>query len=246
MATQWGARDQLLVDIVQTAQKRIKKAVISDSEASKLEIDRLCAPIAEKFNGLLSFADVKSQESAVRKVSSDYGGDWYSIRDLARITIIISDPTDCPALIQELKNVFTASKGRGVTAIKFVNPNDDKCGYSGVSVFVKTTNQRPAEIQINQPRMIYAKQKPKSVKKILGENFYLNTKVAYQLEAGMGHKLYELYRVLHENSDRAKHIAKISRAYYDLFRGYPNHKVAAELQSQLEALLGPHLGLETA
>ncbi|MBK1838869.1 hypothetical protein JHL17_15730 [Azospirillum sp. YIM B02556] len=62
---------------------------LTDAAASKAEIEQIGRAIAAKYRGGVSAAPIKSDERVSEKVGTDYDGDWHSIKDLARMTIIV-------------------------------------------------------------------------------------------------------------------------------------------------------------
>ncbi len=239
MGVGMGLNPGLLNDITRAAQERIKKGAFADAEGSKGEIETLCEPIAKKYGGVIASAPVKSMERASEKVGLDYGGDWFGIKDLARMTIIVPTMANCRAVLAELRSVFTPSQGRGIIQVKEVTPEMDPCGYSSITVFVRTSNGRPAEVQINIFEIIYAKQGESTVRRIIGPNRFMKIKLAYQLEGGLGHALYEIYRVA-PASAKAKQAAELSKAYYNYFRHPPNLNERWRLEKALKAILVGH------
>lgn len=215
MAT--GAHAAFLKSVKDAAQSRIKAGVFADAAASKTEIEQVGQTIAAKYRGVISAAPIKSEERATQKVGMDYDGDWHSIKDLARMAIVVPTLSDCRGVLADLKRAFTASQGRGLIQGKEVTPDADPCGYSSTTVFVRTSNGRPAEIQINVPEIIYAKQSEDSVRRILGPQWFMNIKMKYQLDGGLGHALYEIYRVA-PGSSRGLAAAALSKSYYAFFR----------------------------
>jgi hypothetical protein len=206
---------QLMQDIKAKAQQKIHNDVFRDATGSKAEIDAVGAVIAKKYGGFVSTAGIKSEERAGVKVASDYAGDWLSIKDLARMTLIVPQSDNLPHVLNDLKKEFSASKGRGVIDVKIVEADRDPCGYSSTTVFVRTSNGRPGEIQINTPPIIYAKQHQRSVVNSIGQDNYLKVKMTYQLQGGLGHIFYEIYRA---NLPGAADAAELSRSYYQFFR----------------------------
>lgn len=208
----------LMQDIVAKAQGRLKGKVFELAAGSKTEIDSIGAVIAQRFGGFVSSAGLKSDERASAKVAADYGGDWLAIKDLARMTIIVPDNSGrqakLMAVLGEIRKEFSASKGRGIIDVKIVDPSQDPCGYSSITVFVKVQD-RPAEIQINTPEMIFAKQGEKTVQRILGDSLFMKIKMKYNLDGGLGHCFYEIFRA---NLPGAAEAAAASKDYYQYFR----------------------------
>jgi len=91
-------------------------------------------------------------------------------------------------------------------------------GYSGTNAVVKTKTGLPAEIQVNTPEMIYAKESSANARAILGEEKYSELAAKTGVPGGRGHQLYEEYRSLSAGDPRAADLARESRAYYDHIR----------------------------
>jgi hypothetical protein len=231
-----GGRAAFLKDIKDAAQSRIKTNAFAGAAAAKAEIEQVGLAIATKYRGVVSTAPIKSEERASQKVSLDYDGDWYSIKDLARMTIVVPTLATCRSVLVDLKQSFTASQGRGIIQVKDVSADADPCGYSSTTVFVRTSNGWPAEIQINVPEIIYAKQSEDSVRRILGVRWFMNIKMKYQLDGGLGHALYEIYRVA-PGSEQGQAAAALSRSYYNYFRSpIPNMTARDGLRQSLQNL----------
>ena len=90
-------------------------------------------------------------------------------------------------------------------------------GYTGTIINVKMDNGLIAEIQVNTPKMIYAKEKPEDAKRILGVDLWNKIRKETGTEGGLGHKYYEAYRVLNPNSNEAKNLKALSEKYYSHF-----------------------------
>ena len=240
MPTYPTQRPDLLKAVRDAAQAKIKTGGFADAKASKEEIERIGGEIARMHGGVISDAPIKSDERASQKVAMDYGGDWHSIKDLARMTIVVPTTSAIAQVVAQLRNRFTASQGRGLLQIKEVTPDQDPCGYSSTTVFVRTSNGRFGEIQVNLPEIIYAKQSADSVKKLIGESMYMTIKGKYQLEGGLGHALYEVYRVA-PGTEKAKQAAELSKAYYAYFRrGGANPLEASRILEAVRGMNLPH------
>lgn len=242
MATPQTGRQTLLKDLTARAQGRIRTGAFSAAAESREEIATIGRAIADRFRGWAAIPDIKGEARASQKVGSDYGGDWMSIRDLARMTIIVPSVAECRMVVEELKRTFSAANKRGILQIKDVNPTQDPCGYSSMTVFVRTSNDRPAEIQVNTPEMIYAKQSEGTVKGILGTQAYMGIKGKYQLEGGLGHALYDVYRVA-PGSSAGLASAALSKRYYNYFRaGAANLRERDSIRAALADLRGQGVG----
>lgn len=211
---------QLLADVTARAQDKIKQGVFRDAAAAEAEIAAFGQLMAKRYGAIVARAPTKSEERASQKVAADYGGDWHQIKDVARMTIIVPTLEAVRGVLMELRRHFQASRGGSVMQVKDVSGAMDPCGYSSTTVFVRTTIGRPAEIQVNIPQIIYAKQSAMSFIKVCGPKTFLKIKTAYQMEGGLGHALYEIYRVA-PLSPAGQRAAAISRSYYDYFRNPP-------------------------
>ena len=77
-----------------------------------------------------------------------------------------------------------------------------------------------AEIQVNTPKMIYAKETETNARKILGDKVCDQIAKETGMQGGLGHKYYEDIRILDEVKDIAKiaELTKLSKSYYAHFR----------------------------
>jgi len=66
--------------------------------------------------------------------------------------------------------------------------------------------------------MIFAKEPEVNARKLLGNEAYDKIAAKTPVQGGLGHKLYEEWRVLDSNSLDAQSIAEKSREYYDTVR----------------------------
>lgn len=184
--------------------------VYGKAPAAKAEIDATADQLAAQYGGRVAKAPIKSQERAIEKITNDYDGDPTRIKDLARNTIIV-ESDQVGAVAAELSN-------RGAN-VKIIDGAGDPLGYSGVNSTVKTRAGIPAEIQVNSPEMIYAKESEPLARGLLGDETYNAVAEKTGVPGGLGHKYYEEWRVLDKNSAEAKAIAEKSRAYYEAVRG---------------------------
>ncbi|TDX67021.1 hypothetical protein EDE12_101560 [Methylosinus sp. sav-2] len=183
--------------------------IYEKAPAAKQEIDAIAAEIAEKTGGAVAKAPLKDIDRARAKIIADYQGDASRIRDIARNTIVV-EKENFDAAVALLKE-----KG---AKCKIIDAGSDALGYSGANTVLKTEAGIMAEIQVNTPQMIFAKETPEVAKLILGEEKYAEIAEAANLEGGRGHALYEAYRDLPAGDPRAAEIEAESRAYYDAIR----------------------------
>jgi hypothetical protein len=184
--------------------------------AAKAEIDALADGIAKETGGRVAKAPLKGRARAMEK-ALEYqaqGGDATYVKDLARNTIVVEQ--------SQYDKAVAMLKAQGAK-VKTIDATKDPLGYSGTNSVVKTKAGISAEIQVNTPEMIFAKEKPDIAKAILGEEKYAELAEKAGVPGGRGHELYEQYRVLQPNDPRAGTIAAESRAYYDQVRQAGGH-----------------------
>lgn len=177
------------------------------------EIDKMGKDLASKYGGTVTPINYKSAESIQRKVDNEYGGNIHELKDSVRNTVIL-DKANISAATKDL------AENPNTLRIKEQKAENDPLGYSGTIANVRMSNGMIAEVQVNTAHMIYAKENPESAKRIIGEEKYNQIAKQTGKPGGLGHKLYEEYRVLHPVKDAAKRekIAAESRAYYKNFR----------------------------
>lgn len=206
------------------------------------EIDEIAQRIAKKYGEVVTPINLKSKPSITRKAYSEYpevyadgphageiipggGGDVSRIKDSVRTTIVARDPANISKIIADLQKepLFDPAKGGKV---KTQNPATDPFGYSGTIVNFPASNGIIAEIQVNTPEMIYAKERGSET--IIGKQLFDEIKKTTGLLDGMGHVIYEQGRTL--KPERETDPAKIrivkqqledlklkSKAYYNNF-----------------------------
>jgi hypothetical protein len=136
--------------------------------------------------------------------------DASKLKDIARNTIVV-DAKDIDNVVKELK-------AAGANIYRF-DPVKNPSGYSGVNATIKTNSGLIAEIQVNSPKMIFAKEKPEIARALLGDAVYDDISVKIGgVPGGRGHEIYELYRSLPDGHPQRSSLLAESKAYYDLFR----------------------------
>ena len=204
------------IKTVSIEDKEVKDLVSKAREAAP-EVDKLGKDLAEKYGAVVTPINMKSADSIVRKTNTEEGGNLGNIKDSVRNTIITDDPVAMQNIIKDLSNDPRVAGGNG--RIKTQSHESNPLGYSGNIVNIKTSNGLTAEIQVNTPKMIYAKEKPENAKRILGEAKYNQIAKEVGIEGGKGHDLYEKYRVLVAGKDdkQRKKIEQESKKYYSYF-----------------------------
>jgi hypothetical protein len=102
--------------------------------------------------------------------------------------------------------------------VKIIDAASDPMGYSGANAIIRTKAGIYAEIQVNTPAMIYAKESPQIARAILGDAKYSELASETGVTGGRGHQLYEQWRSLPVADPRRAQIEAESRAYYDHIR----------------------------
>lgn len=160
----------------------------------------------------------KDIETARAKVNRDYGGDWLSIKDMARCTLVVPSQLLLDRAVLAIRAHFRASNGFTVFEEKVTIGAFNDAGYSGLTLFVESGGNK-GEIQVNTPPLMYAKSLS-MFRKTLGD---LEPKMiaTYPLvHGGLGHQLYEVYRVQPQTPIGRAH-AHASKLYYNYFRSDP-------------------------
>jgi len=177
--------------------------------AAKAEIDALADSIAKKKGGRVIKAPLKQRHRALEKAIRDYRGDASKVKDIARNTIVV-DWNQYDKAVALLKEQRATVKNIGATS--------DLMGYSGTNAVIRTNAGIPAEIQVNTPEMIYAKESPANGRAILGKKKYAELAAKIGMPGGRGYQLYEVWRSLPPGHPRRDQLAAQSRAYYDQVR----------------------------
>lgn len=242
-----------------TAMNDIQNRLLGNADEALREIVEYCERLAKKYCLIPAEADgscrvpgrvlanTKGGERASEKVENDYGGDWFDIKDLARLTIVV--PYESIPDVQSQVARHYALSDRA-PQIKTTLPSEnssftatlpgevvriDDCGYSGrmVVVYTKANSKEmefqsgkkdvvqlwmSAEIQINSKEMIYAKHEESETKQILTDDVYEEIRSSSELDGGAGHHLYEIYRDPHSSDELKRKAAEVSKLYYDYFR----------------------------
>lgn len=188
--------------------------VYKKAPAAKTFVDKFADDALKKLGGIKVIkAPVKGYARAMEKVINDYNGDVSKIGDLARNTIIVNSEADVQRIIQSLQTHPSVIKG-SVTL-----PSPETMGYFGGNIKVMTDSGLMAEIQVNTPAMLYAKEK--DAQQLLGNVLFNKIKKATGMEPGRGHALYEKFRVMSPEEmagPSGQSLAKQSADYYQKIR----------------------------
>lgn len=186
--------------------------LMSRASKSSGEVMKLANELAAKYNGYAVPINLKGKERILEKVRGELEGEITGIKDAVRTTIILPQK-DLRNIIRESEKMSTFIRVRNQTPDKF-------SGYSGLLTNIRTKNGIQGEIQFNTAKMIYAKEKPKDAKFLLGVEKWNAIKKETGMPGGLGHKYYEQIRVLDKVNDASlfKELEKKSIDYYKHFR----------------------------
>jgi hypothetical protein len=133
-------------ELLKAAQRTTGNNVFNAAEATKAELDKLGAEIARRNDCILLTAPIKGRERAEEKVHSEKGGgDWFTLKDVARITLVPRVPLqldatprlgEVVAVLEKLMsnvNVYGYAKVKG----EETKADVDACGYSGFNYVLR-------------------------------------------------------------------------------------------------------------
>jgi len=186
--------------------------LMTKAKESSAEVEKIGQTIASQFGGHLSETDYKSASSIARKANDYYKGNVNKVKDAIRNTVIL-DKHKIEESTQYAKQI------PGYVKTNQRRPESDTLGYKGYAIVYKTKNGIYAEVQINTPEMIYAKETEIRARKMIGDKKYDEIFKKTGIEGGLGHKLFEEWRSLKENSNilRKKQLENESINYYKYF-----------------------------
>lgn len=187
----------------------INQQVIDESVKYAGGFDKASESLAKSLGVYVTPVNIKSERRIIEKATNDYKGDVSKVSDIIRNTFI-ADPTKINGTLSAIQKRFNVSE------IKFQKTN---MGYTGNLLKVWYADRVKAEIQVNTPQMIYAKEP--DAKTFLGERLYNDILKKSGIQCGKGHKFYEEYRTLlnvsnptGEQLKRMSELERLSREYY--------------------------------
>lgn len=187
--------------------KEALRPLMERAALAKQQIDGIAADVALEQGGLVRTTVLKSIDRAAQKAVTDYDGRVDRLKDIARNTIVVP-----PDRIDATIAAVAATEG---ALVKRSSAENDPLGYSGAIVNIPC-NGMYAEIQVNSPDMIYAKDI--AGQRVLGAGLSDAIAAATGAEPGLGHGFYERHRNLDPLAPDAIRIAQESRDYYDGIR----------------------------
>lgn len=207
-----------LANIRNRAQEGIARRLFADANASDAELRALGTDIATACGGIAVFGAIKEKGRAAFKVGSDYGGDWYQLKDAVRMIIVAPDAGGLKQVQAAIRTRCVPSNKLGIIKDQEALPHTSPCGFSGVNFVITLSNGRPAEIQANIAEVMFGQMSAELFRETLGETRYQELRGRFRIPGGMGHGLYEIYRVA-PTSENARKAAALSREYFNYLRG---------------------------
>lgn len=169
--------------------KSLDDMLVSAVESKKY-IDNVAKEIADSTGNRVAFTDIKTKESATRKLSEpDVMGNHNNLKDLARNTIVLDKPESYETIVSDLKKRFHKVRVKKQKPESFM-------GYEGTIVNILTPSGLISEIQITSPKMIFGKMLPETSLSILGKDEFAKIAKETGLKPGEGHLIYEEFRQL--------------------------------------------------
>lgn len=220
-------------------QKFRKKAVFREAEPIVADLDAAVQAITQILarEGILAVGavakGVKGDDRAAEKVATEYGGDWWLIKDLARGTIAIDSARQADAVMQAVIDYCTPSNGWSFHDKKL--PRDNPKGYSDWKVFVRR-HGNVAEIQVNTKAMLWAKDMSFFMANLKDSAPEMKARFG-MVPGGLGHWFYELTRAAGSPHAAAADAAGV--AYYDYFRSDPPSMMKGQAARAALAALPP-------
>ena len=183
------------------------------------EVQSLAENIATRYGATCTPINYKSVGSIVRKVSTQRENmSSYAVaklKDTVRTTII-ADRKSIDGIIYDLSDNYKV-RALGDDAVK-IQTADKYMGYTGTIVNLNTSSGLVGEIQVNTPKMIYAKEPPEIAQALLGKPLWNKIYRETGVEGGLGHKLYEELRTLPIGTPKYEELKRKSIEYYAHFQ----------------------------
>lgn len=204
---------------MQSSEVKAKEMTITQlmemAKQSEPEIKELGESLAKDYGGYVTPVNLKSEKSIARKVKDDYKGKVSEVKDAVRSTVVL-EKNQVEAAVNDLE------KNPNIVKLKRQRHDTDMYGYNGNLANVVTKNGLIAEVQVNTPEMIYAKEKKADAVRILGRKRWEAIRAKTGQPPGMGHHYYEQGRVLDKNDPaqlkKLLEIQEKSKKYYANFK----------------------------
>jgi hypothetical protein len=175
--------------------------------------------------------DLKGLDGVVRKVMNfkpgkerGYEGNYALMKDEVRITLAADSQKVYNEACDVMRAVCNAANGLSFIKDKSRDHTKDPCGYSDTNMVVRLPNGEPGEVQINVRAILFGKMSEKDYVEQLGGDKadYMQLKMRYGIEGGLGHLFYEIYDRYCVGTPEGALAARLSTRYYAILRSYPN------------------------
>lgn len=214
-------KSDLLAEIRAKAQAGVGRRMFGQADESERLLHKLGADIATSCGCSVAFGRQKDSGRALQKVTAEKGGDWYALYDVVRMTILAPDEARLRRVQSAVRARCTPQNRLGLIRDIELRPDQSACGYSGLLFVVRLQNERPGEIQANLPNVLYGQFPEPTFRELVGDAGFTRVQGRYQIEGGIGHQLYEVYRAA-PGSPQGSQAAALSRRYFDYLRGIPD------------------------
>lgn len=149
------------------------------------EIDAITKQIGANHEGYVVDVNLKSKNRIIEKAALEYNGEVdgnLTIKDSVRSAIVA--PRDkIQGIVNDIRDKFPGHR---------IKLQHTELGYTGYLINIQTRNGIQAEIQVNTPEMMYAKEPTAEV--FIGPKNMERIRREKNLPAGLGHGYYEEYR----------------------------------------------------
>ena len=229
-------RAALLSDVRRTAQEKIFQNLYKDASESTEQLIALALEVSAACDHRIKIipGPVKGETRAREKTAWDYGGDFYELKDVVRMTIIADNANYLQRARQALVSYCVPANKYGVIKNAETLPQQDACGYSGLNFVAKLPNGRTGEIQANTPNIMYGKMSKEKFVEFIDAQKHAEIQTRYGIECGMGHGLYEIFRS--NRNGQGKKASDVSKTYYGFLRApVPDMSKKQALQQDLAA-----------
>tara|TARA_B110000211_G_scaffold60884_1_gene68651 strand:+ start:216 stop:1034 length:819 start_codon:yes stop_codon:yes gene_type:complete len=219
------------------------KHLMADRDSSDKQLENLFKNATSSLKNLKFIpGPQKGAKRAQEKTREDYNGDFYELKDLVRMTVVVPDARcnfgACRSKVLSVREALVSycksSNGCAVIKDEEIEPKKDPCGYSGFNFVARLPNGRLGEIQINTPNILFGKMSEDDFVKDLGQELHSLLKLKYhQIDCGMGHALYKIYR--ESGGQKKKNAETLSSDYYKFLRSdVPSLQIGKKLKEKLK------------
>ena len=231
----------LMREIRTTGQEKIFNNKYAGSRVSAEELHTLAQVVKEACAERIRIVPgpIKGEARARYKTAWDYGGDFYDLKDVVRMTVVADDKLVLAQARKVLATYCLASANTGYEVIKdeetLPSQHDNPCGYSGLNFVAKLPNGLSGEIQLNIPNMMFGKMSREKFCLFSSPERWAQIQARYGVECGMGHGLYEIQR--RDMGGVGQSAAALSKKYYNFLREVPPNLINREaLNSELASI----------